>query len=49
MRIKVCGKYWELLFADLDEEPRGECDSPDTPKKQIRICNSVTGEEELEV
>tara|TARA_R110002020_G_scaffold249581_1_gene463517 strand:+ start:1486 stop:1764 length:279 start_codon:yes stop_codon:yes gene_type:complete len=49
MRIKVCGKYWELLFADLDEETRGECDSPDTPKKQIRICNSVKGEEELEV
>ena len=38
MRIKVCGKYWKLLFTDLDEETRGECDSPDTPKKQIRIC-----------
>ena len=49
MRIKVCRKYWDLLFTDLDEETRGECDSPDTHQKQIRICKTIKEEEELEV
>ena len=49
MRIKVGNKYWSLVFTELDENTGGECDSPDTKGKQIRISTDLQREEELEV
>lgn len=33
----------------LDEDDRGDCDSPDTKNKKIRIANDLPPQEELEV
>ena len=49
MRVKVGNKYWNLLFTELDEETGGECDSPDTNGKQIRIATDLQKQDELEV
>ena len=49
MRIRVGNKYWNLLFTELDEETGGECDSPDTNGKQIRIATDLKKQDELEV
>ena len=49
MRIKVGGKYWNLVFTELDEETGGECDSPDTNGKEIRIATDIKNQDELEV
>jgi hypothetical protein len=49
MRIRIGGKYWDLTFKELDPEIGGECDSPDTTNKQIRICTDNNGKELLEV
>ena len=49
MRIKIGGKYWNLGFTELDEETGGECDSPDTNGKEIRIATDIKNQEELEV
>ncbi len=49
MRVKVGNKYWNLLFTELDEETGGECDSPDTNGKQIRIATDLKKQDELEV
>ena len=49
MRIKVGNKYWNLVFIELDENTGGECDSPDTKGKEIRISTDLQREEELEV
>jgi len=48
MRVTLCGKRWELKFTKLTD-CRGECDSPTTPNKEIRIDKRLRGEEELEV
>lgn len=49
MRIKVGNKYWNLIFTELDEETGGECDSPDTNGKEIRIATDLTKQDELEI
>ena len=49
MRIKVGNKYWNLVFIELDENTGGECESPDTKGKEIRISTDLQREEELEV
>ena len=49
MRIKVGNKYWNLVFIELVENTGGECDSPDTKGKEIRISTDLQREEELEV
>lgn len=49
MRIKVGNKYWNLVFIELDETTGGECDSPDTKGKEIRISTDLQREEELEI
>ena len=49
MRIKVGNKYWNLVFIELDENTGGECDSPDTKGKEIRISTDLQREEELEI
>ena len=49
MRIRVGNKYWNLVFIELDENTGGECDSPDTKGKEIRISTDLQREEELEV
>ena len=49
MRIKVGNKYWNLVFTELDEETGGECDSPDTNGKEIRIATDLKKQDELEV
>ena len=49
MRIKIGSKYWNLVFTELDEETGGECDSPDTNGKEIRIATDLTKQDELEI
>ena len=49
MRIKVGNKYWNLIFTELDEETGGECDSPDTHGKEIRIATDIKNQDELEI
>lgn len=49
MRIKIANKYWNLIFTELDEETGGECDSPDTRGKEIRIAKDLKNQEELEI
>ena len=48
MRISLLGKVWRLRFARL-KLIRGDCDSPDTPNKEIRVHSGLKGEELLEV
>lgn len=48
MRVSILGKRWELVFQELPEDRLGECDSPDTKGKQIRIDPRVSGELELD-
>ena len=49
MRIKIGNKYWKLIFVELDEKTGGECDSPDTNGKEIRIATDIQNQEELEI
>lgn len=47
--VTVLGKQWELVFRKkLDENNCGECDSPDTPRKKIRIRSGMRKELELD-
>ncbi|MEM3062592.1 MAG: hypothetical protein QW303_03470, partial [Nitrososphaerota archaeon] len=48
MKIKVLNKYWKLEFTRL-RSARGLCDSPDTPKKTIKIESRLGDRERLEV
>ncbi len=49
-RITVMGKHWRLRFVRrLPENIRGMCDSPELPRKQIRVLQSLRGQEQLEV
>ncbi len=55
MKAKILGRVWDVRFvANLGEtedgeKVRGNCDSPKTPAKAIRILNSLEGEEQLDV
>ena len=48
MRIYIRKKRWELVFEKLTG-CRGDCDSPESRGKRIRISRSLKGEEQLEV
>lgn len=49
MRIKILGKYWDLRFTHHGlSNNDGECESPDTPDKKIRVKPSLSGKRALE-
>lgn len=48
MIVTILGKRWRLRFTRLKKQ-RGDIDAPETPNKEIRICSTLSGEEELEV
>ena len=48
MHVTIHGKRWRLRFCKLDGETLGECNSPDTPRKEIRIDESLTGQKKLD-
>lgn len=49
MIVTVLGKRYNLRFVPNLGDKRGDCDSPSTPNKEIRIWQGVKGEERLEV
>lgn len=49
MRIKLFGRYYQLLRPRLNAELDGKCDSPVTPGKVIKVKRSLRGQRELEV
>lgn len=42
------GQRWRLRFCRLPKGVHGECDPPDTPNKEIRISDRLTGEAQLD-
>ena len=48
MIVRILGRRWRLVFDRL-RDSRGDCDSPTTPSKSIRIDSRLRGERELEV
>ena len=48
MRITLLGKRWNLRFIPL-RKVAGDCDSPNTPNKEIRIDSRLKGEHQLEI
>ena len=44
----INGQRWRLRFCRLPKGVYGECDPPDTPNKEIRISNQLTGEVQLD-
>lgn len=49
MRIKLFGKYWDLVRQKLPRTTEGSCDPPTIQGKQIRIGRTLRGQRELEV
>ena len=50
MQITILGKRWELkITSHLSRDCRGECEPPDSPRKEIRIRKSLKGREFLEI
>lgn len=47
MRVKLCGKYWQLRFTTLHLHS-GECDAPRKRDKEIRIDKRLAGRDQLE-
>ena len=48
MIVHLMGKRWRFRFERLRGNP-GDCDSPTTPSKSIRVDSRLRGERELEV
>lgn len=49
MRIRIRGKYWQLVYdSHLPKDCDGLCDAPDLDKKRIRIRSTLTEQTELE-
>lgn len=48
MRIKILNKAWELVFCP-NLKNKGECDSPNSLNKKIRIWKGLKDEQELEI
>lgn len=48
MRVKILGKVWDLRFVNRLKPSTvgGDCDSPDTPNKAIRIVRGLHPKEE---
>lgn len=53
MRVKILGKFWTLRFVPtlgtVEHPLRGDCASPSTKNKSIRVLSGLRGEERLEV
>lgn len=52
MIVRILGKAWRLVFVRgliAQKRARGECDPPEKRGKQIRVDESLHGEERLEV
>lgn len=53
MRIRILGKFWALrlvpTLGSADSPKRGDCDSPGSANKSVRILSGLRGEERLEV
>lgn len=50
MQITILGKRWNLRFTGrLHHAWRGECEPPDSPRKEIRVRSTLEGRERLEV
>lgn len=49
MRVKLLGKFWNLIYGKLPRDADGLCSSPLLPNKTITIRKSLTGERELEI
>lgn len=50
MRVSILGKHWNLkITSKLSRDCRGECEPPDSARKEIRIRSSLQGEELMEV
>lgn len=51
MHITILGKRWELKFVDARTMPDalGACESPDSPRKEIRVRKNLRGKEMLDV
>jgi hypothetical protein len=48
MTLQLLGRVWRLLWVKrLGRNTAGECESPDTPKKVIRILKDLEPENEL--
>jgi hypothetical protein len=49
VRIKLFGRYWNLVRQKLPRTKDGFCDPPGNPGKQIRVGRTLRGQRELEV
>jgi hypothetical protein len=49
MRVKLLGKFWNLVYGDPGRDADGKCSPPDLPNKTITIRKSLTKERELEI
>lgn len=48
MRVKVLGKYWDMIFGGTAPDEDGRCDAPDIPKRKIRLRRGLRGDVLLE-
>ena len=44
MRVKILGKYWNLRFVPNMGDKNGECDAPQTARREIRIQAGLRGQ-----
>lgn len=50
MRIKICGKIWQLRFVPtLGDGKAGDCDPPEAKSKTIRVLSRLRGERQLDI
>lgn len=49
MRIQVVGKRWNLKFVPRLTSVYGNCQSPNTRGKQIRVLAALRGQKRLEI
>jgi len=51
VRVTVLGKTWELVEVDTlpGKDQAGDCDSPDTRRKRIRVLATLSDRDRLRV
>ena len=49
MHVTLLCKRYELVFQKMPAGQHGECDSPDSKSKQIRISNTLKDEQLIEI
>ena len=49
MRIKLFGKYWNLVRERVSRTKNGNCDPPSVSGKKIRVDPKLRGQLELEI